>query len=204
MNATPMRQRGLWAGDIPESCKAGETAMTDDPVQTGLFPDPHDGPIRERLWELIHEMRFAMVIGHAPGGNLRSRPLTTQNKRGDLGDELVFFVPADGEAARDATTNTTMLVVYADPRRDAYVSVAGASRVVRDVPRQQALWSTMADAWFPGGADDPNLRLLCVHIENAEYWDVTSSKPMQLLKMAQAAITGQPPLDLTEHGRLKA
>ena len=36
-------------------------------------------------------------------------------------------------------------------------------------------------------------------MDSAEYWDVESSKMVQLLKMAKAAITRKPPSDIGEH-----
>jgi hypothetical protein len=60
----------------------------------------------------------------------------------------------------------------------------------------------MAKAWFPQGVNDPNLGLLAVHIVDAEYWDVTDSKMVQLLKMATSAVTGKPPTHMAEHKKL--
>ena len=65
------------------------------------------------------------------------------------------------------------------------------------------LWSTLAQAWFPGGADDPDLRVLRVAVDAAEYWDVDTNKMVQLFKMAKAAVTGKPPVDMGEHREVK-
>ena len=101
----------------------------------------------------------------------------------------------EADVARDARVS----VVYADPGEDCYVSVSGKGRVLQDLQRQHALWGTLAQAWFSGGADDPDLRLLRVDISAAEYWDVDTNKMVQLLKMAEAAITGKPPIGVGEH-----
>ena len=61
----------------------------------------------------------------------------------------------------------------------------------------------MAQAWFPGGVDDPDLALVQVRIEHAHYWNVKSSKVVQLLNMAQAAITGTPPKGIGEQGEIR-
>ena len=61
----------------------------------------------------------------------------------------------------------------------------------------------MAKAWFPGGPTDPDLALLQVRITQAEYWDVTDSKMVQLAKMAKAAVTGEPPRNMGEHKELR-
>ena len=49
------------------------------------------------------------------------------------------------------------------------------------------------------GPTDPNLALLVVKLQHAEYWDVEESKMVQMFKMAKAAVTGNPPTGLGEH-----
>ena len=61
----------------------------------------------------------------------------------------------------------------------------------------------MTEAWFPKGVDDPDLALVQVRITHADYWDVKTNKLMQLFKMAKAAVTGNPPDDMGEHGKVR-
>lgn len=60
----------------------------------------------------------------------------------------------------------------------------------------------MTEAWFPKGVDDPDLALVQVGITHADYWEAKDSKLTQLFKMATAAVTGRPPTDMSEHGRV--
>ena len=94
-------------------------------------------------------------------------------------------------------------IAYADPGADSYVSVTGEARDSNDAAKIDELWTKAADAWFPGGKTDPDVQLLEVQIQEAEYWDITDSKMVQLYKMAKAAVTGKPPQDLGEHKELK-
>ena len=50
----------------------------------------------------------------------------------------------------------------------------------------------MCQAWFPKELDDPELALLRVDVQEAEYWDSTSNKLVQLYGYIKAAVTGQP------------
>jgi len=83
------------------------------------------------------------------------------------------------------------------------VSVSGNAIVVDDLAKKQALWSKLSEAWFPGGPSDPDLALVEVRIVHANYWDVKSSKLVQLFAMAKAAVTGKPPTDIGEHGEVR-
>ncbi|MEO7850640.1 MAG: pyridoxamine 5'-phosphate oxidase family protein [Rubrivivax sp.] len=183
---------------VPRSGRHTDCFINGIPTEENLRvkdQNPH-----QHLWELIQDMKFAMVTTVAAKGDLRSRPLTTQNDAGSRGSaRLSFFIRNDSEVADDVQGNPRVSVVYADLEQDTYVSVSGHAQVVQDLQRQKELWSTFAQAWFPGGADDPALRMLHVDIDAAEYWDVKQSKPMQLFKMAKAAVTGKPPTDMGEH-----
>ena len=52
--------------------------------------------------------------------------------------------------------------------------------------------------WFPEGKDDPNIALLRVKIEKAEYWDSPSSPISYALNFVSALVTGDEP-DNGEH-----
>ena len=157
----------------------------------------------QNLWELNKDTKFGMFTHQHVGGMLHSQPLTTQNKAMDEGATLYFFVPRKGEIAEHAVEHDQVNVAYANPGNDSYVSVSGQALIVEDMGKKEALWSSMAKAWFPGGPTDPNLALLQVRITHAEYWDVTESKMVQLAKMAKAALTGEPPEKMGEHKELR-
>ena len=55
------------------------------------------------------------------------------------------------------------------------------------------MWNTFAEAWFPGGADDPNLVLVRVDVEQAQYWEDKKPKILQFAEIVIGAVTGNPP-----------
>ena len=158
---------------------------------------------RTKLWDLIKDIRFAMFTTRHGNGHLHSRPMTTQNSSLDEDANLWFFMSLKGDPVADLLADSTVNVVYADPGADSYVSVSGNAAVVEDMAKKEQLWSKLAQAWFPGGAADPDLALVCVKITHANYWDVKESKLVQLYQMAKAAITGRPPTDLGEHAEVR-
>jgi general stress protein 26 len=162
-----------------------------------------DNSSRELLWGLIKDIKFAMFTTRHHNGHLHSRPMTTQNRRVDEDGSLWFFMSRAGDPVADLQTEANVNVVYADPGADSYVSVSGTARVVENLAKKEQLWSKLNEAWFPGGVTDPDLALVQVQITHANYWDVKSSKLVQLFAMAKAAVTGRPPKDLGEHGEVR-
>ena len=159
---------------------------------------------RTTLWGLIKDIRFAMFTTRHSNGHLHSRPMTTQNSSLDEDSNLWFFMSRRGDPVADLTTEPTVNVSYADPGEDSYVSVSGTASVVEDMAKKQQLWSKLAEAWFPGGINDPDFALVRVRITHATYWDVKESKIVQLYHMAKATLTGKPPTaELGEHAEIR-
>lgn len=166
---------------------------------------PTADPIHARstLWSLIKDIHFAMFTTRQHGGQLQSRPMTTQNSRLDEDANLWFFMSRGGEPVADILADPAVNVAYADPGEDRYVSVSGNAAIVEDIAKKRQLWSRQADAWFPGGADDPDLALVRVRIAQAHYWDVGESRLIQLYHRAKAAITGRRLIEPGEHAEIR-
>ena len=147
----------------------------------------------QRLWDMIKDIRFAMLAHRHGDGALHSHPLTTLNK--GLGDPgiLYFFISRRTELGQRLRTDGNVNVSYADPHNDHYVSISGQATISDDAEARRRLFNPMAKAWFPGGPDDPELELVEVHITHAEFWDIRESKPTQLFKLAAAAVSGERP-----------
>jgi len=157
---------------------------------------------RETLWDLIKDIKFGMLTTHHANGHLHSRPLTTQNKKIDETDALWFFVSRRSEPVADIGQESQVNVAYAHPGKDSYVSVSGTAAVVDDAAKKQELWNKMAEAYFPGGVNDPDLALVKVTITHAHFWDVKENKLVQIYEMAKAAVTGKQP-DLGRSGEVR-
>ncbi|NNU45144.1 pyridoxamine 5'-phosphate oxidase family protein [Ramlibacter montanisoli] len=154
------------------------------------------------LWGLIKDTRFCMLSHRHTDGTLHSHPLTTQNK--ELGEDgcLYFFVSRSSEVGQRLQQDGNVNLAYANVEKDTWVSVTGTARVSQDMQKKKKLFNVMAKAWFPGGVDDPNLELVEVKIEEAEYWNVKENKLLQLLKMGKAAATGTRPDGMGEHAEV--
>lgn len=161
----------------------------------------HDPKSHEVLWDLIKGTRFAMLSHRHADGTLHSHPLTTQNQALDEGASLYFFVSRKTELGQRLQQDGNVNLAYANPKEDTWVSVTGRAVVLDDLAKKKDLFNTIAKAWFPGGPEDPDLELVEVKIEEAEYWNVKENKLLQLFKMAKAAATGKKPT-LGEHKEL--
>lgn len=153
----------------------------------------NDQPTREeaiaKLGELTQDIDFAMLTTIEEDGSLRSRPMSTQKVEFD--GNLWFFVGASSPKSQEIQRDPRVNVSYAQPDKQRYVSVSGTGELVRDHAKIEELWNPLYKAWFEKGLDDPDLALLKVRVEQAEYWDAPSSKFVALAGFVKAIATGR-------------
>lgn len=153
----------------------------------------------QRLAALIKDIRIAMLTTIAADGRLVSRPLGTQEVKFD--GDLWFATECDSSKVADITADPRVNVSYAAPDRNIYVSVAGRASLVRDRARIEEFWSPAMKVFFPNGKDDPNLCLIRVKADSAEYWEGPDTLLGKALYFALAAMTDDP-LVLSDNERI--
>ena len=142
----------------------------------------------QKLGELIKDIRIAMVTTVQADGTLHTRPLASLKYEND--GQLWFFTNIDSAKVDEVLNDVRTSAAFADTGKDAYVAVSGTADIVNDRHRIHELWTPFAKPWFPDGPDSPNLALLRVHVEQAEYW-TSPGKAAYLMAVATAAITGK-------------
>lgn len=142
-----------------------------------------------RLRDLINGIRVAMLTTLGADGRLHSRPMMTQSVEFD--GSLWFLTGRDTDKADEVSAHRHVNLAYADPDQQRYVSMSGTARLVSDRAKVEQLWSPVYRAWFPGGVGDPNLVLLEVTVESAEYWDTQSGRMVALAGFVKSLVTGQ-------------
>jgi general stress protein 26 len=145
----------------------------------------------KKLAEIIRDMKFAMLTTVDPDGSVRSRPMATQEQEFD--GDLWFFTSRVSGKIDSIKNDKHVNVVYANPDEQRYVSISGRAEINSDRNKIKELWSPAVKAWFPKGVDDPEICLIRVRVETAEYWESPSSPIAHLIGFAKAVLTGERP-----------
>jgi len=143
----------------------------------------------KKLGDLIKEVKIAMLTTVDEDGTLRSRPMATQKSEFD--GTLWFFTHASSSKVEEVAQSHNVNLSYAAPDSNIYVSVTGTATLVRDQAKAKEFWNPILKAWFPKGLEDPDLALLHVHVEKAEFWDSPSSTMVQIAGFVKAVATGK-------------
>ncbi|UJR33876.1 hypothetical protein I4U23_021297 [Adineta vaga] len=144
----------------------------------------------EKLFKIIHNVKFAMLTTVNEDGTLHSRPMV--NKQADsFHGELWFFTQRSAHKVTELKKGSEEVnVSFSDPEHQSYVSISGRADLVDDNTKKQDLWNDSLKTWVPKGLDDPDLTLLRIHIVEAEYWDASASIMKKLYGLAKASILG--------------
>ena len=126
------------------------------------------GQTIERLATIIRKIRIAMLTTLTDDGAFRSRPITTHGARFD--GDLWFLTRVDAAKLDELEQHPRVGVSYASPTDNTYVSLSGTARISLDRAKARELWDPSYAMWFPGGPTDPELALVKITIELAEYW----------------------------------
>ncbi|WP_067497993.1 pyridoxamine 5'-phosphate oxidase family protein [Actinoplanes sp. TFC3] len=147
---------------------------------------------REKLKELVKDARIGMLTTMTAEGRHVSRPMALQEVEFD--GDLWFFTYSDADLVAEIRLNPQVNVAFSDPKQHAWTSVAGTAVQTDNRAKAEELWNPVLKAWFPDGLETPNLTLVKVTAESAEYWEAAhSSKVITLLGYAKAAVTGKTP-----------
>ncbi|HKO70566.1 MAG TPA: pyridoxamine 5'-phosphate oxidase family protein [Bradyrhizobium sp.] len=152
------------------------------------MPNDNTADDIDRVWNLMKKIGFAMLVTR-DGNKLRARPMAAYLARDE--NAIHFLSDArrhkDEEIARDPQVNLS----FANPSDQKYVSVTGTARISNDRAKIKQLFSTPAKAWWDS-AEDPNIRVLTITPDDAEFWD-SPGTVITYVKMATAAATGTRP-----------
>jgi general stress protein 26 len=140
-----------------------------------------------KIAELIADAQICMLTTNADG-RLMSRPMAAQKVEFD--GDLWFFTKRGGRKVDQIGREPRVNAAFSS--RSSWVSVTGKAEVVHDVEKAKQLWNSGIEAWFPDGPEDPEIVLLKVHADGAEYWDTPGAGVVSILSFVKAKVTGKP------------
>lgn len=167
---------------------------------------PHGGSQRaaavNQLGAMIKDIKVAMLTTELSDGTLHSRPMATLDRRFD--GTLWFFTGINSSQADEVEGHHQVSLSYADPQTNRYVALSGRAKLVVDRDKMAELYTPVVRLWFPKGLEDPDLGLLQIDVERAEYWDSPARGASEIIAIAKSLLTGRPLVtDAAKHDTLE-
>lgn len=137
---------------------------------------------------MIKDIKFAMLTVSTDEGHLHSHPMTTQQTEFD--GDVWFIGSKKSEQVACMRARPQVNVSYSNPGKGLYVSINGTAALVEDSAKLDELWSDFYEAYFPQGKTDPDIQLIRVNANGAEFWE-SDGKLHTLFAFARQKLTGK-------------
>lgn len=156
----------------------------------------------QHFGKLIKKTRFAMMTTLSEvDGSLVSRPMSLQEAEFD--GILWFFTRKSSALVKQIESNSKVNLAFSNIDNNSYVSASGHGEMLVDHQKAKELWNPFLKAWFPEGLVDPELCLIKVAVESAEYWESASAPIVKLVGFAKAILTGKKAdTTISQHGHI--
>jgi general stress protein 26 len=146
-------------------------------------------PSRRKVSEIASEFDSAMLVTHTPEGGLHARPMSIVKVEPEA--ELWFATRIQTSKVDELNADHHVLVVMQSTNRN--LSISGRARIIRDSNLVQELWNESLRLWFRGPSD-PELALILVEPDEAEYWVMSGASWVKLALDAVKAYVRDEPL----------
>ena len=144
-----------------------------------------------KLREIVKAVDICMLTTVDERGDLHSRPMSN-NRDVEFDGDLWFFTYGSSHKADEVGRVPRVNASFADVEGQLYASLTGQAEVVRDRAQIEEHWQPQLKAWFPEGVDTPDIALLKVTVERAEYWDGSQSVVAHAVSLVSSLVTGEP------------
>ncbi|WP_312899799.1 pyridoxamine 5'-phosphate oxidase family protein [Corynebacterium variabile] len=141
---------------------------------------------QEQVLELMRGKRFVMLSTATREGKIVSHPMTPQQVEDDA--TVWFFIGRSSDQARAIVANPQVNLSFAEA--GSWLSVSGTAEFLHDPDKIDELWSDSVETFFEAGKSDPDLTLLRVGGESAQYWGVPGGKVAATVRALAAKVRG--------------
>ena len=124
--------------------------------------------LKEEFWDAL-KSDMTMMLGLVGVEESHTRPMTAQMMDDEKGP-IWFFTATDNSIVQNLKRDSRAIATFVSKGHDLFATVHGSIGLDTDPENVDRLWNPFVAAWYEGGKDDPELRLLRFDAENAEIW----------------------------------
>ncbi|TXD96962.1 general stress protein [Psychrobacter frigidicola] len=141
----------------------------------------------DKIQALVKDIKYTMMTTRTSEDHLHSCPMNTTET--SIGAKEIWFIghkPSD--TVENIKKNPEINLAYATQDNKDYLSITGKAELVEDKDKLEELWSTIYNAYFEHGKEDPKVQLIKVVPHGAEYW-ANGNAFANVFKITAAAVT---------------
>ena len=156
--------------------------------------------VKQRLMDMICDIKTAMLTTVSADAALRSRPMMTLEC--EPSGVLWFLTSEDQGLVQDLGKDPRINLAFSHLDKHQFISINGLAETVADKDKIEELWQPSFRAWFPEGPESGKIAALKVYIQDAEYWDIPNNRIVEVVSFARAILSGQSYQMVDSHQRI--
>eukprot|EP01118_Nematostelium_gracile_P004870 TRINITY_DN157_c0_g2_i1.p1 TRINITY_DN157_c0_g2~~TRINITY_DN157_c0_g2_i1.p1 ORF type:complete len:165 (-),score=66.31 TRINITY_DN157_c0_g2_i1:69-563(-) len=121
----------------------------------------------ENFEKLFKNFSYGMFTTVATDGKIRSRPMSILQL--DNQHNVWMITGKDTEKVTEINKEHRADLILQSS--DKWMSISGKATLLEDTKKVDEIWNEHLQVYFPGGKTDPNIILIKLETEEAEYWD---------------------------------
>ena len=122
-----------------------------------------------QIASLINQIDICLFATRGDDGQLHARPMSN-NGQVEWDGQSWFFAPTDGRLVTELRADPAAVAAYRAEEGFAFVSVSGRATIETDPELKHRYWLDDLERWFPNGPADPNVALIRLDAEEAQWW----------------------------------
>lgn len=155
---------------------------------------------REKFWELVQGFSdCTLVTKDKASDKLKGRPMLPRVMKDRR--QIVFIFDKQSNKTSEVESCEQVCLTFSKP--GTWLSVSGRAQITSDPELINAAWGKEHDIWMPGGKTDPNVAVMAVDPDTAEFWDTTANKLTQMWEFGKAYIGMQAQPDVADNQRVQ-
>ncbi|MGL5253372.1 MAG: pyridoxamine 5'-phosphate oxidase family protein [Moraxella sp.] len=141
----------------------------------------------ENINKVIDSVKYAMMTTiTSDEKHLHACPMTTN--KNDLENGKIWFIgDKKSETVQDLAKNPQVNLSYTSADQKDFVSINGVAELVDDKTKLDELWSPIYNAFYEKGKEDPNVQVIGVTCNGAQYW-LSGNSVVNMFKLVSAAM----------------
>lgn len=149
--------------------------------------------IKKEFLDRLEDTRVGMLSA----GAARAVPMSHYFDDDDPQATLWFITAKQTDLSKAAGSGTPGTFIVNSTDESLHARLEGTLSISNDAAQLDRIWSKVAEAWFEGGKQDPDIQLLRFDPKEAEVW-ITGGSVKFLYEIAKANLTDSKP-DVGDH-----
>ncbi|MEP7453408.1 pyridoxamine 5'-phosphate oxidase family protein [Phyllobacterium sp. SB3] len=137
-----------------------------------------------KAWEIAESIKTCFLLT-----GQKQMPMSSMPRKEE--GAIYFLTDAGSEKVADIDKDAGVQLSYANHSGNEFLFIEGEATVSDDRVKIKDLWSPFAKAWWDS-PDDPDIRLITVVPNSAEFWDGPHSLVAAAKMLFAAASEGRP------------